>query len=438
MKRLIFYYDIICPYAYLASKLVADLAQRNSVQLLWRPVLLGGIYKLAVPTERKDEDQRVITRMPEAKKQVMANELQLLYRQRGLNVSPYHVVPDIRTLNAMRLLASIPDETGPTIERLSHALFDGLWRDGRDVADISVLQDIANEQGMGGDVGSIVKGNSTQSKEKLIANTQEAVDRGAFGVPTFVYEDRIHFGVDRMHFLERALGNVEARPHRAQLHANEADVTRKRKLTFYFDFASPWAYIGFKQLRAFLDSLAPVQVDLELVPLLLGGLFRAIGTPDVPLRFAGENKLRYGMNDLQDWLAYHRLDHKFRWSSHFPIRSILPLRATLAGGTTFELAETMFNAAWEQDKDIGDADVLRDVLTGAQHPDVDGLLQHASSSEVKLKLRENTDRAVQTGLCGVPSFQVDGGELVIWGQDKMNLVADLLMGWEGEQKKSKL
>ena len=40
-KEIIFYYDVICPYAYLASKLIEDVAKRNGAKLLWRPVLLG-------------------------------------------------------------------------------------------------------------------------------------------------------------------------------------------------------------------------------------------------------------------------------------------------------------------------------------------------------------------------------------------------------------
>jgi 2-hydroxychromene-2-carboxylate isomerase len=49
-------------------------------------------------------------------------------------------------------------------------------------------------------------------------------------------------------------------------------------------------------------------------------------------------------------------------------------------------------------------------------------------------LRENTNRAKEAGACGVPSFQINGGE-IIWGQDKLDVVADILAGWKESQSK---
>ncbi len=52
-------------------------------------------------------------------------------------------------------------------------------------------------------------------------------------------------------------------------------------LTYYFDYSSPWSYLGFEQLQKTVDSVSPITVTIEWVPILLGALFKTIGTPMV-------------------------------------------------------------------------------------------------------------------------------------------------------------
>ena len=70
------------------------------------------------------------------------------------------------------------------------------------------------------------------------------------------------------------------------------------------------------------------------------------------------------------------------------------------------------------------------MLTVHVSPGFDGraLVASASDADVKTQLRINTQRAIDAGACGVPSFQVDGGPL-IWGQDRWSTVSDMLDGW---------
>lgn len=53
------------------------------------------------------------------------------------------------------------------------------------------------------------------------------------------------------------------------------------KLTFYFDYSSPWAFLGYMRLEKMLASVAPMKVKMEFVPILLGALFKQLGTPNV-------------------------------------------------------------------------------------------------------------------------------------------------------------
>ena len=79
-----------------------------------------------------------------------------------------------------------------------------------------------------------------------------------------------------MFLVEHYYGNRAATP--LQLIGPRAGVG---KLTFYLDYSSPWSYLAAMQLDKFLRSLHPMRINVEYVPILLGALFREIGTPDV-------------------------------------------------------------------------------------------------------------------------------------------------------------
>lgn len=81
-----------------------------------------------------------------------------------------------------------------------------------------------------------------------------------------------------MFLVQRALGHLDSEPERlvpSPLQPASA------KLTFFFDYASPWSYLASERLEQLLKSVAPVQVTVEWVPILVGALFKKIGTPVV-------------------------------------------------------------------------------------------------------------------------------------------------------------
>ena len=95
---------------------------------------------------------------------------------------------------------------------------------------------------------------------------------------SFWVNDELFFGVDHLHFVERALGNESAAPQRFHPNPSEA---RKAKLTIYHDFSSPWSYIGSTQVslltsqvalqaRAYPDFCSMEQLAVFLTPPLMG------------------------------------------------------------------------------------------------------------------------------------------------------------------------
>lgn len=420
MKEVVFYYDVVCPFAYMASRLIEGVASRNGAKILWKPVLLGGLYKGTQAPQGAAGS--AYDAMSAAKIKILGDDLKRSRLHYGIEGTAPSEHP-IKTLNPMRLLAAAAHVNQDVCVPLTHKLFAAYWVQNKDVRESSVLQESASSVGWQVDIDEMIGG---IGKEKLLQNTQEALERGSFGVPSFWVNNELFFGVDHLHFVERALGNKSAAPPR--FHPNPTE-PRKAKLTIYHDFSSPWSYIGSTQIAKLVAEVHPVSVEVEWVPISVGALFKMIGTPVVPMRTISEAKREYGSKDLQEWAKYHGI--QFQFTSHFPFRSILPLRVTLVNPDD-RLRQTMYEAGWRYDRDIGDPKVLSSVLTEAGF-DGEALTAATQDQQIKDQLRKNTDRAFATGLCGVPSYQVNNGS-VLWGQDRLNVIADLLCGWEDHLK----
>lgn len=200
-------------------------------------------------------------------------------------------------MNALRVLYCV-DEEGEERRVLSEKLFRAYWVEGRDVSDDGVLLKIAAESGVkargGRELGRWCFADENARKELQIA-TGEAIERGAFGVPGFWLPQekwmgadgqkrvgRFYWGQDRMHFLEASLlalkkggawkdvVNLKRLMPRC-VHENQ--VKGEVKVEFWYDFSSPWAFLGWTQLarmkRAFEGNL-----EIVMKPFLLGILFR--------------------------------------------------------------------------------------------------------------------------------------------------------------------
>ncbi len=391
--RLRFYYDVVCPYAYLASERVEAVAARTGAELEWCPVLLGGLY------QHHGTDQVPAESWAEAKVGIGARDLAQQAAHHGLafTLNPRH--PQ-RTVAAMRLIVAAPWTVRAS---LSHDLFRAYHVDGQDLSDHDVLARIAGPHGV--DMGAI---EDASIKQTLRGLTAAAAKAGTFGVPVFEVGRRRWWGQDRLHLVEQALGG----PGRAE---PAAAPHKARRLTFFHDFSSPFSYLASTQI----DRIAAATgARVRWRPILLGALFREIGTPDVPLFSMTEAKRSFVGQDLQDWAQWW--GEPFRFPDTFPLRTVTALRIALQDPTT---TRHLYRAAWVDGKDIGAADVLAQVLTNAGF-DADGLLAGTQEQAIKQALKDNTTAAIDAGACGVPTFVL--GKQLWWGQDRMNLVTAAL------------
>src|SRR5262249_24534176 len=123
-------------------------------------------------------------------------------------------------------------------------------------------------------------------------------------------------------------------------------------LDFWFDFSSPYAYLGSTQVERVAQKHG---AQLIWKPFLLGALFKKIGTPDVPMLAANQPKQRYYAQDLRDWADYWKVD--LNWPTRFPMRTVLPLRLVLAAEDRAALSHRIYRAFWVEDRDISDPTV---------------------------------------------------------------------------------
>lgn len=389
-RRLEFLYDFSCPYAYLASTQVRALAERTGAELVYEPFLLGGVFKVL--------GGEPMARMAPARARMNGLDMHRWaeHWRVPLVMPPGH--PN-RTVLALRATLASDD-----VPRASHALFEAYWVEGQDLSRPEVVERALTRAGFD---GAALVARADERRAELFARTERAVELGVFGAPAFVVEGELYFGQDRLDQVERALGGTPPAPAPRARRAGA-------RVDFWFDFSSPFAYLASTAIEG---VCARTGAELRFRPFLLGGLFKAIGTPDVPLFSFPAAKRRYFERDLQRAAAERGVT--LRFPSGFPIRTVLPLRLVLvAGQDAGRLTHALYRAAWRDDRDIAAPEVLAAIC--AELGLDPALVERAGSEAAKRALRESTDEAVALGLCGAPSFVVDGQ--VYWGQDRLAFV----------------
>ncbi|MEL6342566.1 MAG: 2-hydroxychromene-2-carboxylate isomerase [Myxococcota bacterium] len=195
---------------------------------------------------------------------------------------------------------------------------------------------------------------------------------------------------------------------------------------FYFDFSSPYAYLGATQIARVVDEAGGT---LVWKPFLLGGVFKAIGAPMVPLNEMGPKKRAYNTVDMMRWADWHGV--ALSWPTRFPMNTVKPLRIALALDAPQAWISRVFRAYWAEDQDISSPDVLAGLLDEMGMNA--SLLEKTADPAIKMKLREATEAAVAAGVFGAPTSIVthegSGERQLFWGQDRLEFVRRAVQGW---------
>jgi 2-hydroxychromene-2-carboxylate isomerase len=401
--RLRFAYDVVCPFAYLAFLQLDRVRALADVEL--QPVLLGGLLRhVGAPDDPN-------TTMAPARAAVNRRDFTAWSDFWGVPLRVPQGHPR-RSVDAMRILSAAEPESR---ESWSATLYAAYWEQGENIADRDVLRRVMSEHDV--DVDAAIEA----GREPLRASTAAAFEAGAFGVPTFLGGPRLLWGQDRIGLLLRDLG-AQVSPDAWAQPATTSD-RRVTGLRFVHDFASPFSYLASTQIERLA---AEVNLTVEWSPILLGALFRAIGTPNVPLHAMNPTRQAYAQRDMTDWADAWGVP--LRFPSHFPMRSVLPLRASIVDA---RCVGPIYRAAWADDRRVDTPETLGPVLEEAGLPAAE-ILEATSATEVKAALRENTERAQAEGICGVPTCVLtydDGSTVQLWGQDRLVMVRAALRGW---------
>lgn len=193
MTELDFYFDFGSPTAFLANSRLRQLQQEYDFKIHYKPVLLGGIFKATGNSSPV---------MVAAKGEYMLKHDLPRYAQKysvELKFNPHF---PINTLQLMRAATGLLDKSN--FDSFTNTIFKAIWIDGLNMGDEMVLQKVLSDSNFNSH--DIFKLASTDSvKEILIANTDSAVKRGLFGVPTIFINGEMFFGQDRLDFVEEIL-----------------------------------------------------------------------------------------------------------------------------------------------------------------------------------------------------------------------------------------
>ncbi len=197
MARLEVFFDVSSPWTYLAFTRLPDVVARTAADVVWRPILVGGVFN-AVNTEVYERRAKPDPR----KASYYEKDLQDWARLAGIRIGKPPVFP-VRSVAAMRCVLAA-DEQGK-LAALSKALFEAYWGDLKDIGQAEVLNAVVASVGL--DAPAIAaRAEAPQIKDRLRANTEEVIARGGFGSPTmFVNGTDMYFGNDRLPLVEAAL-----------------------------------------------------------------------------------------------------------------------------------------------------------------------------------------------------------------------------------------
>jgi 2-hydroxychromene-2-carboxylate isomerase len=193
-KTVEFFFDFGSPTTYLAHTQLPRIAGEAGARLLYRPMLLGGVFKAT-------GNASPVT-VP-AKGRWMGQDIARWAARYGV---PFAFNPNfpINTLTLMRGAVGLQMRQPEIFDRYVDAVFDAMWVHPRKLGDAAEIAAVLQPLGLDADAFAAMVGDA-EVKASLVAHTEEAVARGVFGAPTCFVGDEMFFGQDRLDFVREAL-----------------------------------------------------------------------------------------------------------------------------------------------------------------------------------------------------------------------------------------
>ena len=192
---------------------------------------------------------------------------------------------------------------------------------------------------------------------------------------------------------------------------------------FMFDFGSPNAFLSHEAIPAIERRTG---VKFEYVPILLGGIFKATNNRSPAESLAGiKNKREFQALETERFIKRFHVQ-PYNWNPFFPVNTLNLMRAAIAAqieGVVEKYVDAAFHHMWVEPKKMDDPEVAMKAFT-ASGLDPEKLFARAQEPEVKAKLIENTQSAVERGAFGSPTFFV--GDEMFFGKEQLREVEELV------------
>ena len=196
-KTIDYYFSLVSPYTYLGEVVFPEIVPRHGAAVHRKPMELGKIFPqtggLPLP---KRAPARLVYRMTELKRWRE-------YRGLPLNLEP-KFFPAAEWPAAGMVIAA--ENQGLDSAALVNGILTAVWAEERDIADAGTLKAIAGERGLDGEA-LLAAADDERVKAAYGENTEQALAAGGFGAPSYVIDDELYWGQDRLDFLDRVLGD---------------------------------------------------------------------------------------------------------------------------------------------------------------------------------------------------------------------------------------
>jgi 2-hydroxychromene-2-carboxylate isomerase len=181
-----FYFDIISPYSYLAYKKIKKNYKDKNINFNYKPILLGGLHKLAEITAPAFNKFKMNNMKRDCKLVANKNDIEFKWNDRF----------PINSINIMRGYLLVDDELK---EEFLDKFFDAYWKNNKDLSIKENFNEVLEDLKINSDnYFNDIK--NEKIKEELKIKTSEAFNKGVFGAPTFIVNDKLFWGQDRLEY----------------------------------------------------------------------------------------------------------------------------------------------------------------------------------------------------------------------------------------------
>ena len=185
-KQIDFYFDFISPYTYLAIKKIRSLQKNNKINLNYCPILLGGLHNLKGITPPA---------FIKSKLDFMIYDCNIVAKKFNLKFTFNSKFP----INSIKLMRGFLIIDNDIKDKYIDIMFDAYWSNNLDVGDENILGNLISECGINKE-SFFKKINEQKIKNQLKDNTKKAHEKDIFGAPTFIVNNKIFWGQDRLEY----------------------------------------------------------------------------------------------------------------------------------------------------------------------------------------------------------------------------------------------